>query len=246
MLYNFEDLTFQIVTVDRFFHKKGLFSVKARPFSALSFRTSGTGSFVIGGKSFFVKTGDILYIPGGVPYEVEYSVSESIVIHLLDCNYGEAEVYCPNNQTALSLMFERLLEDWLGRRSVSGVKSAVYGILEKIEDDQKTALENVIFERCLQYVETHFCDPSLRVAEICNQGFISVSSLQRAFLQRLGVSPMQYVMKLRMNKAVRLLVENQCSVKETASLCGFSDEKYFSRVFKEKYGYPPSRLKEHS
>jgi transcriptional regulator GlxA family with amidase domain len=48
-----------------------------------------------------------------------------------------------------------------------------------------------------------------------------------------------------MNKALQLLVENRLSVKEISFLCGFSDEKYFSRAFREKYGYPPSQLRDH-
>ena len=66
---------------------------------------------------------------------------------------------------------------------------------------------------------------------------------QRAFLQHFGVSPKQYIIKLRMNKALQLLVENKLSVKEISFLCGFSDDKYFSRAFREKYGYPPSQLR---
>ena len=74
---------------------------------------------------------------------------------------------------------------------------------------------------------------------------MSASGLQRAFLQHFGSSPKQYVIKLRLHKALQLLVENKLSVKEVAFACGFSDEKYFSRAFKAKYGYPPSQLREH-
>ena len=55
---------------------------------------------------------------------------------------------------------------------------------------------------------------------------------------------MQYTIKRRMGKAIRLLSKNRLSVKEIAGLCGFSDEKYFSRAFKRMYGYPPSKLRE--
>ena len=42
MIYNFDELAFQVLTVDRFYHHKGTYSVKARPYAALSFRVSGT------------------------------------------------------------------------------------------------------------------------------------------------------------------------------------------------------------
>ena len=53
---------------------------------------------------------------------------------------------------------------------------------------------------------------------------------------------MQHIIRLRMNKALRLLTEDCLPVKEIAFLCGFSDEKYFSRAFRKYYGYPPSHL----
>ena len=112
-------------------------------------------------------------------------------------------------------------------------------------DKQKIAAEDTAFATCLQYIEEHFCEPSLDITAVCEKGFISPSSLQRAFLQRFGISPKQYIIKLRMNKALQLLIENRLCVKEISFACGFSDEKYFSRAFRERYGYPPSQLRNH-
>ena len=245
MLYNFEELSFQILTVDRFLHKEGIAQVKERPYAALSFRTKGTGSFKMGGKTLFTHPGDVLFIPADMPYEVEYSVSESIVANLQLCNYTEPEVFHYQNQGDGALLFLQLLTDWQASHSANQAKSTLYGILEKIDRDQKRSGEDTAFAACLQYIEAHFCEPTLDIGSVCESGFISPSSLQRAFLQRLGVSPKQYIIKLRMNKALQLLIENKRSVKEIAFLCGFSDEKYFSRAFKEKYGYPPSQLRNH-
>ena len=243
MLYHFDELSFQILTIDRFLHKEGIFQVKERPYAALSFRVKGTGSFKIGGKSFFTHPGDVLFIPADVPYEVEYSVSESIVANLQLCNYTEPELLTFKNQSEGALLFLQLLSDWQAHRSANQAKSTIYAILEKISHDHKASDGNTAFAVCLQYMEENFCDPSLDIARVCEKGFISPSGLQRAFLQHFGVSPKQYIIKLRMNKALQLLVENKLSVKEISFLCGFSDDKYFSRAFREKYGYPPSQLR---
>ena len=98
---------------------------------------------------------------------------------------------------------------------------------------------------CLRYIEERYSDATLDIAEVCSVGFISKSSLQRAFAERLGMSPKQYVIKLRMNKALKLLIENKLSIKEIALACGFPDEKYFSRAFKERFGHPPSQILGH-
>ncbi len=242
MIYNFEDLSFKILTVDRFIHKEGFFEVNARPFSAFSFRVSGSGAFEIGNKRFITKKGDVLFLPANMPYKVEYSSSASIVVHFEHCNYFEPENICLENIATIGLLFNNLLESWNGQRSVNQSKSIIYKILEKIEKDQRSSLEDSTFSRCVSYIDEHFREPELDINTVRNVGFISASSLQRSFNAHFGMSPKQYLLKLRMNHALELLVENVLSVKEIAFACGFNDEKYFSRVFKSKYGYPPSQM----
>ncbi len=244
MIYNFDDLMFQILTIDRFHHKEGRVYVKARPYAALSFREKGTGTFNIGNKSYYTKPGDVLFIPADTPYEVEYSTSESIVVNMSFCNYSEAEAFDLQSQSSVSVMFTLMLEEWRKYHSVNKAKSTIYSILEKIgkyntEKSKSSALANY-----MQYIEAHFCDPDLEVKNICNVGFMCTSNLYRLFLKNFGMAPKQYIIKLRMNKAISLLVESELSIKEVSLQCGFSDEKYFSRAFKRKYGYSPSQLRE--
>ena len=86
MIYNYDELYFQILTIDPFFHNPGFFDVPARPYAALSFRVSGTGDFEIDGKHLQTRPGDVLFLPANTPYKVNYSVSESIVVHFGYCN----------------------------------------------------------------------------------------------------------------------------------------------------------------
>lgn len=243
MIYNFEDLSFKLLTVARFVHQKGSFNVKARPYAALSFRVSGTGDFEIGAKQFVTKPGDVLFLPANTPYKVEYSVSESIVVHFDRCNYSEVENICFDNSSKIGICFERLLEAWNGRRSVNQAKSIIYDILDKMANEQHESISNAAVAACVRYMEEHYCDPSLDIETLCSISFISVSSLQRAFEKWLAMSPKQYLIHLRMNRALELLTKNEISVKEISFACGFTDEKYFSRAFKKRYGYPPSQLK---
>jgi AraC-like DNA-binding protein len=246
MIYHADDLALQILTIDRFTHKKGFFDVKARPFAVLSFRVSGTGSFQIGGRSFSVTPGDILFIPINTPYQVEYSTSESIVVHLRTCNYPTAELLRFQNVSGASLLFSKLLRDWQSLHSSHAAKATIYEILAFAEQEEKTrSIEHEAFARCLQAIEADFCDPALRIERVCKESFFSVSGLHRAFLRHFGMSPMQYVIKLRLEKALQLLAQNRHSIKQIASLCGFTDEKYFSRAVKQRYGVPPSKLRDH-
>jgi len=244
VIYNYDNLSWQILTVGRFFHKEGFFDVKARPYAALSFRVSGTGDFEIGAKRLVTNTGDVLYLPADTPYKVNYSVSESIVIHLEYCNYFEAENICLNNPSRIDRQFRHLFDVWTQQHSVNYAKSVIYYILENIANDQKMSISDTVIANCVHYMDTNFCDPQMDISTVCDTAFISASSLQRGFIKYVGMSPKQYLIQLRMNRALGLLTDDKLSVREICFACGFTDEKYFSRAFKKKYGYPPSKLRE--
>ena len=245
MIFNFDDFSFQILTIDRFSHQDGSFDVKARNYAALSFRVKGTGTFEIKGTRFTTSPGDVLFLPAYTPYKVEYSVSESIVVHFERCNYFEAETLHLKSNSLIAALFQHLLKEWGQRHSVNQAKSIIYDILEKIANDQKTSINDTAVANCIRYIDEHFCDTDLNIETICDTAFISASSLQRAFAKHFGMSPKQYLIQLRMNRALELLTENKLSIKEISFICGFTDEKYFSRAFKKKYGFPPSQLRKH-
>ncbi len=245
MIHNFDNLSFQILTVDRFFHREGVFEVKPRPYAALSFRVSGTGNFEIGSKRLVTKPGEVLFLPADTPYKVEYSVSESIVVHFEHCNYFEAENVCLKNKSEIDIRFQRLLEAWNKQHSVNQAKSIIYDILEKMANDKKMSISDTALTNCVRHMDANFSDSNVDIEAVCSAAFISVSSLQRAFAKHFGISPKQYLIQLRMNRALELLTENKLSVKEISFACGFTDEKYFSRAFKKKYGCSPSQLRKH-
>lgn len=241
MLYNFDGLSFQVLTVARFRHRAGFFDVRKRPFGAISYKIDGTGEFVVNGKPISVKPKSILYIPADADYQVKYSVNDSIVIHITDCNYFEPECITLENHVMIEQLFLKLVSAWEQNRSVNQIKSGLYDILFRISQ-QKSEAHNSTVNLCMEYIQQHFAKADLSVSEVCRSAFISVSTIQRAFSEQLGITPKQYIIKLRLEKAIELLMEGKLTVKDVALCCGFSDEKFFSRSFKEKYGYPPSQL----
>ena len=56
-------------------------------------------------------------------------------------------------------------------------------------------------------------------------------------------SPYRYLLRLRMEKAARLLLEPGASVKTVAAAMGYKDPFHFSRVFKSVHQVPPSRFR---
>lgn len=66
------------------------------------------------------------------------------------------------------------------------------------------------------------------------------SSFRKTFKNITGLSPTQYHINLRLNKARELLSTTHLNINEIASQTGFDSVFYFSRIFKEKIGVPPS------
>lgn len=242
MLYNFDALSFEILSIFRFRHADGSFSAKPRPYAALAFRLQGQGEFYIEGNRMPFSAGDIVFLPSDMPYEVKYFDSEIIVVHLMHCNYHAAEIFHPENPALFRASFLRLCEEWNEKHSVNRAKSILYDVFDRMESERKKALGGTPIDVCLSYMEANFCNPELEIGEVCAVGFMSQSSLQRAFRERFGMSPKAYLCKLRMHRAMELLLSRNRTVKEIAFACGFSDEKFFSRVIKQKYGVSPSQL----
>ena len=242
MIYNFDNLSFQILSVSLYKHRDEKQSVAERPYAALSYRLCGEGRFQIDGRSLTVKTGDVIFIPDGMPYEVEYSCSESIVIHLTECNYREAEVIAVEDKRGAESRFWQLLRIWQEVHSSNRAKSCVYDILSHFESERTAVASDPDVARCVQYFVERFRDAETTVEALCRDTHISHSSLQRKFKRHLGVTPKQYLVKLRMNLALELLMRGEMSVKGVAYACGYEDEKYFSRAFKQTYGYSPMRF----
>jgi len=80
----------------------------------------------------------------------------------------------------------------------------------------------------------------LSIAEEAARIGYSPNYVQKVFRDKTGMSPKAYLMKIRMEAALRFLKERRYSVKEVASLCGFSGKEYFSTAFRAYYGFPPS------
>ena len=70
---------------------------------------------------------------------------------------------------------------------------------------------------------------------------VSETYFRRIFKRIYHISPVQYVIKLRLEYASQLLISKLYTVKEVSYKSGFTDVKYFSRVFKAKFKMTPKK-----
>ena len=93
MIYDFDELSFQILGVLSIDHPEGFFKVKGRQYAAFAYRVSGTAEFNFGEKRIISKPGDIIFIPDNISYDVDHSGGSMIVIHFVGCNYHISDVF---------------------------------------------------------------------------------------------------------------------------------------------------------
>lgn len=104
---------------------------------------------------------------------------------------------------------------------------------------EKSALSRL--QPVLIYINHHLAEP-IYVQELAASINLSEKYFITFFKKTLGVTPINYIIQLKMKKALEYLHEQHYSVKEVASLVGYTDIYTFSKVFKKVYGIPPSRF----
>ncbi len=94
------------------------------------------------------------------------------------------------------------------------------------------------FSEIVDYITTHYAEPSCTVALLCDRFYISKSTLCRRFRRYFQISPSDYIESKRFSEAKKLLDAGQ-SVQDTALNSGFSDCSYFILRFRKKFGMTP-------
>ena len=81
-------------------------------------------------------------------------------------------------------------------------------------------------------------------AEMAKMAGMSLSTLTRHFRERTGVSPLEYLIRVRLKKASVLLQNPELGLAEIADMTGFTDSNYFCRLFRKYFGISPGKYRQ--
>lgn len=111
---------------------------------------------------------------------------------------------------------------------------------EVLSDSMYTSLEQDFIQKVTQIVNVHIEDAEYRVQDLAEELCMSPSKLNRKFMAMIGKSPVEFIRKIRLRRAVTLLDSQKYSVSEVCYMVGFTTPTYFSVCFKKEFGCSPS------
>ena len=97
----------------------------------------------------------------------------------------------------------------------------------------------VLAENIKRYIDENYSDPDLSVRSIADSFFISNAYLSRIFKRTFGQTCIEYITKVRLDYACRLLENAEIRVADIAEKAGYSTAYYFSVQFKKVIGETP-------
>jgi ribose transport system ATP-binding protein len=95
-----------------------------------------------------------------------------------------------------------------------------------------------------QLINEHINENDLDYQKIAQSVYMGYENFRRRFKNEVGLSPNQYFIKVKMEKAKEMLLYTHLEIKEIADKLGFSDPYYFSRIFKIKEKLSPAKFRE--
>ncbi|MGI2295328.1 helix-turn-helix domain-containing protein [Paenibacillus sp. GXUN7292] len=105
-----------------------------------------------------------------------------------------------------------------------------------VQRSQNKSME--IVSRAKEYLSNH-SSSSLSLSEVAEQVGVSPGYLSQLFKEEVGVNYVDYVTKLRLEKAAEYIIGTQLTIDQISQQVGYNSPTYFIRKFKEAYGVTP-------
>lgn len=180
-------------------------------------------------------------------------------VHFTGADAGDLVQNCrlPNqtlldigSSASIQLDFEEVFRDFIVRDSCFSLSAAAkltsicVEISRRVEmaGSSPSETDSRIYHS-LAYIHKNY-DRDLTIEQLAALEHLSVSRFRTLFKARTGLSPMDYLIILRLNHARQLMTQTDLTLREIADAVGYQDQLYFSRIFKKRTGYTPSAYRQ--
>ncbi|WP_394886710.1 AraC family transcriptional regulator [Clostridium butyricum] len=116
-----------------------------------------------------------------------------------------------------------------------------YNLLEEFPNnsERKKEIQKIYLEEAIEYIQLNYQD-NISVNNISKHLSINRSYFHRIFKKYTNMSPQEYILKLKIEKACELLVTTNLKIGDISRSVGYIDTLLFSKTFKKSKGYTPS------
>lgn len=226
------------------------------PFAKIYYISEGEGGVSIADRLLRLQPGRLYLIPPYMPlrlscersmhhYWVHFTTDRFAGGVLLDLARGHYEADPSSGATGVVKLFTQLLEAF--QQNSPRQQMRMQGLLRLLlaeflpqDPDSIPPQELLEFLPTLEYIENNL-DSTLANSELAALHSWHPTYFANRFSRALGISPRNYIINKRIEKARQLLWLGGRTISQVAQEVGFSDEFYFSRVFKKLTGLPPRR-----
>ena len=101
-----------------------------------------------------------------------------------------------------------------------------------------TGLPDFYIQAAINYMDRNY-QRELTIEEIADVCKLNRSYFSKLFREKMGCPPQEFLIRLRLSKAVELMKHTNASIGDISASCGYPNQFHFSRAFKKRYGIPP-------
>jgi AraC family transcriptional regulator len=207
----------------------------------------------------------VTFIPPGMPHEEEIKGSFVRYIAILIArDYYEREIASYNRgfsgtgcwkqflaDAGIMIYLKRFMAEYEGNlpgceRILDGLAGVITHELIRnlLETDAPPvfAADRLDIERVAEHMQQHYGEKS-SVASLAKLVNMSESNLIRLFNKEKGVAPMEYLIRIRVDKARKLLMNPDNKITEISLQCGFNSASHFSACFAKRFGITPRQYR---
>lgn len=222
-------------TMDSFGVEKGY-----QPTDALFFVLEGSFDLTVNGENFTIKQNDLVAFPKNVYFERQ--IKSKLKFYYVKLQF-DSEIpcgpVCLKNKMRLLSSFSFMLEANKNDKKTIA-QYFLNDVFMQIEAERMlvSVSKDPLVEEIIQFFKENL---NQKISlEILTQKFdVSKSGLIKRFNESVGVSPIQFLLNLRLKEAENLLISSDLTLTEIADFCGFENAFYLSNAFKKSKGIAP-------
>lgn len=240
-IYSVAYIAPQSSTVKRSVYGKSLYCHE------LVFKISGDSMTHFNKKQLHATPNTVRFLPksNDIEYYVDFQEQGACIDVFFDTFETlpeEAYLIDTSKNLKLSNLFSKIYKVWSSKQHgyYNKCLSLLYEIFSEIETSAYTPPEKIRqLEKGIEYLNKNALTQNIDYFQPASLCHVCPTYFRREFKKAFGVSPSQYVRKIRMDYAKELLMLRQYSVSDVANMCGYSDVYQFSKQFKNLTGVSP-------